>query len=281
MTLRPVLAGAAFLASLALPGAAAAADGYSTADVNMRAGPSTAYPVIATIYAGEPVEIYGCLSGWSWCDTGWDGWRGWVAGNYLQAIYESQAVYLPTYAPRIGLPVISFEFATYWDSHYHSRPWYRDRDRWYSYWRDHRDDRREVREDRRERQEDRAERREDRREVREDRGERREDRADRRDDRQQDARQERRQDRRQEVRQDRRQEQRQEVRQERRQEQRQEVRQERRQEQRQDVRQERRQERRPAVRQERRQEQRQERRQERRNDGDNCRTRKNGEVVCR
>ena len=264
MTLRPTLAGAALLASLALPGIATAAEGYATADVNLRTGPGTAYPVATTIYSGAPVTIYGCISDWAWCDTSWDGWRGWVAGNYLQVIYESQPVYLPTYAPRVGLPVISFEFATYWDTHYRSRPWYRERDRWHDYWRERRDDRREVREDRRERREDTAERREDRQE-------RREDRTDRRDDRQDAAQQERRQDQRQETRQqERRQDQRQDTRQqERRQDQRQDTRQqERRQDQRQETRQ---QERRQDARQERRQGQGQ---------GENCRTRRNGQVVC-
>jgi len=36
------------------------------------------------------------------------------------------------------VPVVSFEFGTYWDRHYRDRPWYRDRARWESYDRDHR-----------------------------------------------------------------------------------------------------------------------------------------------
>jgi uncharacterized protein YraI len=305
MKLQSLLAGTAFLGALALPGAAAAAtSGYVTVDLNLRAGPSTAYPVVTTMYDGAPVTIYGCQGDWGWCDIGYEGLRGWAAGNYLQVVYESQPVYLPTYAPRIGLPIVTFEFGTYWDRYYYDRPWYRERDRWYGYWRD-RDDRWRDRDDRRDelrdrlrdnreryrdrlqdvreelREERREDRREDRREVREDRDDRREARDDRRRENQQEARQERRQEQRQEARQERRQEQRQEVRQERRQEQRQEVREERRRETRQEVRQDRRQERR-EVRQERRSD-RAEARQERRGGGggDNCRTRRNGEVVCR
>ena len=269
MTLRPTLAGAALLASLALPSIATAADGYATADVNLRTGPGTAYPVATTIYSGAPVTIYGCIPDWAWCDVSFDGWRGWVSGTYLDIIYDAQPVYLPTYAPRVGLPVISFEFATYWDTHYRSRPWYRERDRWHNYWRERREDRREVREDRRERREDTAERREDRQERREDRTDRRDDRQDERQDNRQDRRQDAREERRDE-RQDTRQDNRQDAREERRDD-RQDTRQDRRQEQRQDTRQERRQERRQDTRQERRQGQGQ---------GENCRTRRNGEVVC-
>lgn len=271
MTLRPLLAGAALTASLALPSVAAAATtGYVTVDLNLRAGPSTAYPVVTTMYAGAPVTVYGCLSDWGWCDVSWEGWRGWASGTYLDILYQSEPVYLPTYAPRIGLPIITFEFATYWDRHYHGRPWYRERDRWYAYWRD-RDDRRDELRDRlrdtRERYRDRLE------DVREElREERREDR--------QEAREDRREDRRQETAQERRRDERQEARQERRQEQRQEARQERRQEQRQEARQERRQEQRQQVRQERREERREARQDRRRGGGENCVTRPNGRVVC-
>jgi uncharacterized protein YraI len=209
MKLRPILAGAALLASLAVPSVAAAFAGYTTANVNLRAGPSTGYPAVTVIPYGAPIDIYGCLSDWSWCDTGWGGARGWIYGSYLQAMYQAQPVYLPTYAPRIGVPVISFEFVNYWDHHYHGRPWYRDRDRWYNYWRERREDRaeriedrQEVREDRRERREDQAERVEDRQEVREDRRDRQENRTERREVQQEETRQERRKERRQDARQE-------------------------------------------------------------------------------
>jgi uncharacterized protein YraI len=212
MKLRPILAGAALLASLAVPSVAAAFAGFSTANVHLRAGPGIGYPSVTVIPYGAPLEIFGCLPDWSWCDCAWGGGRGWVSGSYLQAMYQAQPVYLPTYAPRIGVPVISFEFVTYWDRHYHGRPWYRDRDRWHDYWRERREDRveriedrQEVREDRRERREDQAERVEDRQEVREDRRERREDRAVQPDDQQQETRKERRRDRRQDARQENRQ----------------------------------------------------------------------------
>ena len=148
MQVRSWIAAAVFLLLTAAP-AAAETEGFPTTDVNLRAGPDTAYPVIDLIPAGDPVTIIGCLSDWSWCDVAWYGIRGWVAADYIETVYESERVYLPAYATLIALPVITFEFNTYWDSYYHDRyherPWYRDRDHWHSYWEEHRHERREHR----------------------------------------------------------------------------------------------------------------------------------------
>lgn len=165
-----------------VPGiAAAAASAVVTTDLNFRTGPSTGYPAFDVIPAGDDVTVYGCLTGYVWCDIDWAGYRGWVSGDYLA--YLGERYYrrpISTIGISIGLPVVVYNRNTYYDR------WYADDyfDRWV---------RREVRQDRREdRREFRQERREDRREVRRDR------REDRRD-----ARQERREDR-QEARPDRR-----------------------------------------------------------------------------
>lgn len=117
--------------TLALPGAAAADNGYSTADVNMRAGPSTRYPVVTTIPEGRSVMIYGCLSSWDWCDIDWRGNRGWVFSDYLNYDYRNRRVPVPEFRGRLDLPMIQFSFGNYWDRHYRGRPWYDNRDRWY------------------------------------------------------------------------------------------------------------------------------------------------------
>lgn len=124
-----VLLGAAAIMGVATVGALAQ-NAYTTANVNMRAGPGTDYPVVVTLPNGAVVDVHGCLSGWSWCDTSWRGNRGWVSGRYLQMIYQNRRVYLPELAPRIGIPVITFQFGNYWDRWYRDRSWYRDRDRW-------------------------------------------------------------------------------------------------------------------------------------------------------
>ena len=128
MNFRTLLAAAAFM-GLAT-GAALAQNAYTTANVNMRAGPSTQYPAVTTLPNGAAVDVHGCTTGWSWCDTTWRGIRGWVSGRYLQMLYNDRRVYLPDYAPRIGIPIITFQFGNYWDRWYRDRPWYRERDRW-------------------------------------------------------------------------------------------------------------------------------------------------------
>jgi uncharacterized protein YraI len=148
MHLRASMAAAVFLLLSALP-AAATTEGFSSTDVNLRTGPDTAYPAIDLIPAGDPLIIYGCLSDWSWCDVEWYGIRGWIAADYVETDYESRRVYLPAYATLIALPVITFEFNTYWDTYYrdryHDRRWYRDRDHWRSFWQSHDHERRDNR----------------------------------------------------------------------------------------------------------------------------------------
>lgn len=175
--------GAGLVMAVALPALAEAANGYATANVNLRAGPSTGYPAVTVIPAGAGVDIYGCMSGANWCDVGFAGIRGWVSGSYLQATYQQRRVYVgPEYYRPLGIPSVTFSVGNYWDRHYRSRDFYRDRDRWdrdrgwdrRDEWRDNdrRDDRRDVRRD---------DRRDDRRDVRRD--DRRDDRRDvRRDD---------------------------------------------------------------------------------------------------
>lgn len=124
------IAGLAFLALSTSPSVAAPVSGFVTANVNERAGPSTSYPPIVVIPAGAPVTIFGCLSDNSWCDVSWAGYRGWVYAAYLQATYQSRRVGLPNYIGSLGIPFITFNIGSYWDSHYRSRPFYGQRSRW-------------------------------------------------------------------------------------------------------------------------------------------------------
>lgn len=120
------------------PAVAQAAEGYATANVNMRAGPSTQYPAVtvipageSVIPAGESVEIHGCLADVPWCDVEFYGGRGWVAGRYVQATYQQRRVYVdPQYYRPLGIPTVVFSVGNYWDRYYRDRDFYRDRDRW-------------------------------------------------------------------------------------------------------------------------------------------------------
>jgi uncharacterized protein YraI len=115
-----------------VPATVFAADGYTVANVNMRAGPDVQYPLILTLGTGTPVSIQGCTTGWEWCDVVAVGNRGWVAGTYLQYTYNNQPVVVTDYGSQIGIPIVSFVIGTYWANYYTGRPFYRDRTRWYS-----------------------------------------------------------------------------------------------------------------------------------------------------
>lgn len=132
LNVKSILTKAAAVAALLLaPAVAEAAGGFATANVNMRAGPSTQYPAVTVIPAGESVEIHGCLADVPWCDVEFYGGRGWVAGRYVQALYQSRRVYVgPEYYRPLGIPTVVFSVGNYWDRYYRNRDFYRDRDRW-------------------------------------------------------------------------------------------------------------------------------------------------------
>jgi uncharacterized protein YraI len=117
---------------MALPSVAAAAtNGFATANVNMRSGPSTSYPAVVVIPAGAPIVINGCLNTVNWCDVSFARGRGWVSGNYIQTSYRQNRVYVaPQYYRPLGIPTITFDVDTYWQRHYRERDFYRERDRW-------------------------------------------------------------------------------------------------------------------------------------------------------
>ncbi|KQO83287.1 SH3 domain-containing protein [Rhizobium sp. Leaf262] len=129
---KKLLGAFALLALVAAPALAeAATQGFSTANVNMRSGPSTAYPAVVVIPNGAPLTIHGCLSDTPWCDVSFSYGRGWVAGRYVQAIYRQNRVYVePRYYRDLGVPIITFEAGRYWDRYYRDRDFYRERDRW-------------------------------------------------------------------------------------------------------------------------------------------------------
>lgn len=131
-SVKPMLMKIAAVAALVLaPAIAEAAEGYATANVNMRAGPSTQYPAVTVIPAGESVEIHGCLADVPWCDVEFYGGRGWVAGAYVQAVYQQRRVYVgPEYYRPLGIPTVVFSVGNYWDRYYRDRNFYHERDRW-------------------------------------------------------------------------------------------------------------------------------------------------------
>jgi len=91
-------------AMLALPSAAQAggpAIAYTTADLNMRTGPGTNYPVITTLPRGGAVTVFGCTPGFRWCDAAFVNARGWVSGRYLA--YGGNGAYYGRPIPNAGV----------------------------------------------------------------------------------------------------------------------------------------------------------------------------------
>ncbi|GLK86031.1 hypothetical protein GCM10017653_41010 [Ancylobacter defluvii] len=123
-----LLAGALLLAGSSVSVAATAA--VAVTNVNLRAGPSTAYPAITVVPAGGAITAFGCLAGYTWCDIGFGPYRGWVAASYVQVVYRGAPVVLaPPIAPAVGVTVVTFNRA-YWDRYYTAYPWY---GRWAAY----------------------------------------------------------------------------------------------------------------------------------------------------
>lgn len=121
-------------AAMGMTAAAHAAPAFSTANVNMRAGPDIDFPRVDLIPEGTRVEVRGCLSDESWCDVVWGGNRGWVISEYLAFDHRGEYVLLPDYGLQtFRIPAIRFVANDYWGRHYVSRPWYKDRNRWYSH----------------------------------------------------------------------------------------------------------------------------------------------------
>jgi len=185
---RTTITMAATLAGLlAVPSiASAAVTAITTEPVSLRAGPALDFPVVDQIPDDARVTVFGCVRAYQWCDIAWRDARGWVRGDDLSYLYQQRRVRLIEYGPRIGLPVVVFSFDSYWDRYYRARPFYTERTRWRTTWRD-RDgvrgkarvnverDRRDTtkterRTDRIDRQKDRTKQKTDRRDDRTERG---------------------------------------------------------------------------------------------------------------
>lgn len=104
---------------------------YTTAkDVNLRAGPSRDYPVVAVLRGGISISVTGCLSDYRWCDVEAGPYRGWVYAQNIVYPYQGEHVPVLTYGALIGIGIIAFTIGTYWDDHYRASPWYPQRHYW-------------------------------------------------------------------------------------------------------------------------------------------------------
>lgn len=123
----------------------AAAEAYTTATVNLRAGPGVDFPRVATLPGGHLMRVHGCLPEWEWCDLSFRGARGWVRGDFLEFLVADNRLPPPEYGRRADLPVVSFDIEVYWDRWYADRPWYDEREVFARRWADDPDVEVEVR----------------------------------------------------------------------------------------------------------------------------------------
>jgi uncharacterized protein YraI len=68
--------------------------------------------------ARAPISILGCLADYAWCDTIFEGNRGWMRSIYLSGYYQEYYYSLRDYAPRLGYRTVSFDINGYWNSNY-------------------------------------------------------------------------------------------------------------------------------------------------------------------
>jgi uncharacterized protein YraI len=116
------------VATFATP-AADAAEAYANQPTGIYAGPSAEYPQIFALYPGTPVEVYGCVEGYTWCDVQFDDYRGWAYSGQLSYPYYGRQVPILDFGYRLGLPIVGFSIDDYWGRYYHDRPFYGDRER--------------------------------------------------------------------------------------------------------------------------------------------------------
>ena len=112
--------------------ASAESPAVAVANVNLRAGPATNFPVVAVVPAGARITTYGCTADYSWCDTAFGVTRGWVSAHYIQVVYNNVPTAItPATAVGLSLAIIAFD-KWYWDTYYVAYPWYRS---WAAYYR--------------------------------------------------------------------------------------------------------------------------------------------------
>lgn len=124
------LAAASILTIGAVSTAAQAYQAFVNAPAPLRAGPAANFPPIVSVAPGQPVEVYGCLGGYQWCDVAVGPDRGWFNGARLDFPYGGHRETIVGYGVRVGVPVVAFSFDDYWGRYYRDRPFYAERDHW-------------------------------------------------------------------------------------------------------------------------------------------------------
>lgn len=123
-------AGVGLLAATLLAASATAQQAYTTRQVNLRAGPDRAYPLVAYVGAGQPVYVNGCVDDYRWCDITAGPHRGWAFARFLEFPYQNSRLSIYDNGSLLAIPIVSFILGSYWNDYYRDRPWYRHYNRW-------------------------------------------------------------------------------------------------------------------------------------------------------
>jgi len=81
---------------------------FSNADLNLRSGPSTHYPIVATTNHKDRLDISGCLEDVSWCVVNWGGVEGWASAEYIDVDESDGVKTLPLAKNEMGIPVVTY-----------------------------------------------------------------------------------------------------------------------------------------------------------------------------
>jgi uncharacterized protein YraI len=118
------------LAAGTVSSAAQAYQAFVSAPAPLRAGPAGNFPPIVALRPGQPVEVYGCLAGYQWCDVSIGPDRGWFNGAWLDFPYQGRREAIVGFGIQIDVPVVAFSFDDYWGRYYRERSFYGERDHW-------------------------------------------------------------------------------------------------------------------------------------------------------
>lgn len=105
--------------ALLLSGPALAQLAHTLQPANVRAGPSSVFPLVTWLPANEPLRVVGCTEGSRWCDVVAGRTRGWISAQYLSDRARNRTV-----------PIVAFDVTSYWEAHYRRRHWAADPSPW-------------------------------------------------------------------------------------------------------------------------------------------------------
>ncbi|MCB1499804.1 MAG: DUF1236 domain-containing protein [Bauldia sp.] len=97
------------IAGVIVAGPAFAISGYSTAHLNLRAGPGTQYPIVGMMEYNVRSDITGCLADYSWCAIAVAGLTGWASAEYLVVDKGGAIMQVDEQGAATGIPVVAAE----------------------------------------------------------------------------------------------------------------------------------------------------------------------------